>query len=61
MCLPSAIWPNFWDPLTQKIFLAYGYVINKVHNILLHDAEKIYVKNKMAAEKKSVKSFPVKV
>jgi len=46
MWLPSAIWPNFWDPLTLKIFLAYGYVIKKVHNILLYDSEQIYVKKK---------------
>ena len=35
---------GFWDPLTLKIFLAYGYVIKKVHNILLYDTEQIYVK-----------------
>ena len=29
MPLPSAIWPNFWDPLTLKIFLAYEYSIKK--------------------------------
>ena len=60
MPLPSAIWPNFWDPLTIKIFWPYGYEIKKVHNILLYDAGQFYVKSKMAAEYKSVKSFPVK-
>jgi len=50
MPLPSAIWPNFWDPLTLKIFLPYGYAIKKVHNILLYDAGHFYVKSKMAAE-----------
>ena len=50
MWLPSAIWPNFWDPLTLKIFLAYGYSIKKVKNILLYDTEQFYVKNKMVAE-----------
>ena len=54
MCLPSAI----CYPLTLKIFLPYGYVINKVHNILLYDAGQFYVKNKMAAKQKSVKPFP---
>ena len=36
-----------------------GVLFNKVHNILLYDAEQFYVKNKMAAEYKSVKPFPV--
>ena len=36
--------------LILKIFVAYGYSIKKVHNILLYDAEQFYVKNKMAAE-----------
>ena len=58
MPLPSAIWPNFWDLLTLKIFLPYGYALKKVHNILLYDAGQFYVKNKMAAEQKSVKTFP---
>ena len=49
--LPSAIWPNFCDPSMLKMFLAYGYAIKKVHNILLYDAGQFYVKkNKMAAE-----------
>ena len=59
MPLLSPIWPNFWDPLMPKIFLPYGYAIKKVHNILLYDAGQFYVKYKMAAEYKSVKSFPV--
>ena len=58
MPLLSAIWPNFWDPLTLKIFLPYGFAIKKVHNILLYDAGQFYVKTKMAAEEKSVKLFP---
>jgi len=40
-----------------KIFVAHGYSIKKVHNILLYDAGQFYVKNKMAAEYKSVKPF----
>ena len=36
MPLPSAIWPNFWDPLKLKIFLAYGYSVKKYiyHSII---------------------------
>ena len=37
-----------------------GIFLKKVHNILFYDAGQFYVKNKMAAEQKSVKSFPVK-
>ena len=37
-----------------------GILLKKVHNILLYDAGQFYVKNKMAAEYKSEKSFPVK-
>ena len=48
--LPSAILPNFRDPFTLKMFLAYGYAIKKVHNILLYYAGQFYEKNKMAAE-----------
>ena len=29
MCFPSAVWPNFWDPLMLKIFVVYGYSIKK--------------------------------
>jgi len=36
-----------------------GILLKKVHNILLYDPEQFYVKNKMAAEYKSVKPFPV--
>ena len=45
--------------LTLKEFVAYGYAIKKIHNILLYDAGQFYVKNKMAAELKSVKIFSV--
>ena len=34
----------------RKDFVAYGYFIKKVHNVLLYDAGQFYVKNKMAAE-----------
>ena len=40
-----------------KIFLPYGYVIKKVHNILLYNAGQFYVKNKMAAAKKICEIF----
>jgi len=50
MPLPSTNWPNFWDPLTLKKILPYGYAIKKVHNIPLYDAGQFYVKKKMAAE-----------
>jgi len=30
--------------------VAYGYLIKKVHNILLYDAGQFYVNNKMVAE-----------
>ena len=29
MCFLSAVWPNFWDPSTLKIFFAYGYSMKK--------------------------------
>ena len=51
MCLPSAIWPKYWDPLALKIFFPYGYVINKVHNILLYDAGQFYVKTRWRPNK----------
>jgi len=38
----------------KNVLLPYGYVINKVHYILLYDAGQFYVKNKMEAEYKSV-------
>ena len=34
----------------RNIFVAYGYSIKKVHNIILYDAGQFYVKYKMAAE-----------
>ena len=57
MCLPSAIWPNFWDPLTLKIFLPYGYVIKKVRNILLYEADQFYVKKQDGSWKKICEIF----
>ena len=41
-------------------FDARNISIKKVHNILLYEAGQFYVKNKMAAEEKSVKLFPVR-
>ena len=44
----------------RNILWGMGIQLKKVHIILLYDAEQFYVKNKMAAEKKSVKFFAVK-
>ena len=43
----------------KKYFWRMGIQLKYIYITLLYDAEQFYVKNKMAAEYKSVISFPV--